>query len=748
MGGQHAQRVALMVLILVGLDIAVHGGTVLVHIALFLEAADGGSDKLDLAGRGLQALAAALVVGTGTPVGSVLHAVLGEPAQSHSLGTVGVDRHHKVPLLQEVVEGHVLGHVGGVIVLLNPGQLVLALVVDGADAQAVSQLTVDVEVGLGLAHGLDALVLEGDDAVVTLDVVIGDVAGAVGELGDVPALEVGAGGEDQVGEGNLALEPDGLRDHALQAGIVVHLDVAVALLHGADVGAAVVPVHVAALIAGSGVLVLVHLVGNVAAAEALAVPGELLALGEGETLGDTQAGHMLAGGGVDVQRRGEGGPAVEHAPGELEAGGGVLAVAGDAALGVAGEEEGGVHRGALGGGPHVGAGLAHALHGAQGDHAAGPLNAVAGAAGSAPAAQTAGGQIGVLLGPLAGQGADLAGGYAGLGLSPLAGLGLAVGLAQHVVGPLLEAVGVGSHVLLVVGALGQPGIGDGEGQGMVGAHLGGEPLVGEQSGRVVVVGVNVDHLDAQVLLHPLTPDGGLVSGVDTAVGLRVGGPHDDHLGVLQAVLQQVILLGVAQTPGEAPHVHAAPVPALPGVGVVVGVREAHQVHEAEVGGVTVAEVTPHVVGRGGRQDGGGAVLGADTVDLLHQDVVHLVPGNALVAGNAAVLGIALPIGIPVHALHGVQVAPVRVDHGLEAAGILCHSGLAGRSKLLPPGLDGPGRSVHAVVKVHGGHADDLPIFDVDENRSAGAGVGQPIGVAHFDANTQLIAGHGALGLHF
>ena len=240
----------------------------------------------------------------------------------------------------------------------------------------------------------------------------------------------------------------------------------------------------------------------------------------------------------------------------------VLAVAGDAALGVAGEVELVVHRGALGGGVDVGARLAHALHGGQCDHAAGPLDAVRGPAGAAPAAEAAGGQHGLLLAPLAGEGADLGGRHAGFGFGPLAGLRNAVGLAEHVVGPFVEAVGVGGHVFLVVGAFGQPGVGDGEGQGVVGADLGREPLVADEAGGVVVERVDEHHLDAG-FLHPVPADGGLVRGVDTGVHFRVGRPEDDHLAVLHGVLEQVVLLGVAQAPAEAPHVHAAPVPALP-----------------------------------------------------------------------------------------------------------------------------------------------------------------------------------------
>jgi len=45
---------------------------------------------------------------------------------------------------------------------------------------------------------------------VALGVAVPHVAGAVGELADVPALEGGAGRQDDVGELGFSLHPDGL----------------------------------------------------------------------------------------------------------------------------------------------------------------------------------------------------------------------------------------------------------------------------------------------------------------------------------------------------------------------------------------------------------------------------------------------------------------------------------------------------------------------------------------------------------
>ncbi len=198
--------------------------------------------------------------------------------------------------------------------------------------------------------------------------------------------------------------------------LAVRLDVAVGLGHGADERGPVLPVHLHVRVAGSRIRVLLQLRLDGRAAEALAVPLHLLVH---HGLGDADARDRLALGGV----MGGAGRAAACSRTcrytQLVAGGRVVDVAGDAALGVAREEELLVAGSALRGAPDVAARLAVALHGRQGDHDAGPLVAGGGTAGAAPAAETAGGQHGLLAAPLAGQRPDLARRDARLDLGPL-----------------------------------------------------------------------------------------------------------------------------------------------------------------------------------------------------------------------------------------------------------------------------------------------------------------------------------------
>ena len=195
----------------------------------------------------------------------------------------------------------ILGQVGGVEVRLAPVVLVHAALGEHvAHAHALGHGGEDVVVRLALAERLDALLLEDDHAVVGLVVVVRDVARAVAELAHVPALEVGAGRQDDVGELGLALHPDGLVDDGAHAALAVRLHVAVGLLHRAEERAAVAPVHGDERVAGRRVLVLLHLALDRRAAEALAAPLEVLVH---HRLGDAQArdGDAL-GGVVDVDR--------------------------------------------------------------------------------------------------------------------------------------------------------------------------------------------------------------------------------------------------------------------------------------------------------------------------------------------------------------------------------------------------------------------------------------------------------------
>ena len=332
-----------------------HGRALGVHGSGGFQALEAGGHELDLAAHGLQAFAVRLVPRRRAPVGRVLRAILGEPAQRW-LGPVFLGRHGNdvVALVGELVPGHGLGHVGGVEVVLHPVELGLAAHGERAPhSKTLRQPLEDRVVGLGVPQRLDALLLEHNDSVVGEQIRIRDVARAVGSLADVKALEVGAGRQDDVGELGLPFEPNGLVYHERDFALPVRGHVAVGLGHGAEERSAVAVVHLHVRITLGRVGVLLELALDVGAAEALAPPFQVLVT---HGFGDAQARHRLAFGGV--VRVGDGAAVGEHTVDEAKTGGRVGRVSGDAALCVTREHEAAIEGRAAGGAPDVAARLA------------------------------------------------------------------------------------------------------------------------------------------------------------------------------------------------------------------------------------------------------------------------------------------------------------------------------------------------------------------------------------------------------
>ncbi len=265
---------------------------------------------------------------------------------------------------------------------------------------------------------------------------------------------------------------------------------------------------------------------------------------------------------------------------------------------------------------------------------------------------------GGVLGELPGQRLDGPLGHAALLRGPLGGLRYAVlVLAQHVVGHLVHAHGVGRDVVLVPGALGQPHIDDGQLQGGVGVGKHGDPLVGVDGGGVVEVGADVHLLDARSRPE-LADAAGVLPGEAPGGGLFVAAPLEHHVAVLGDVLDEVGRRRHHALEALAPHVLGSPVPAFPTVRVADLLGEAtHHVEQpglVAVGGVD-GLVLAVAVALG--EDGERAVFLVDAPDLGGDDVGRLVPGDAPVLALAAVLGVALAVGVPVDADHG-ELHPV------------------------------------------------------------------------------------------
>ena len=290
----------------------------------------------------------------------------------------------------------------------------------------------------------------------------------------------------------------------------------------------------------------------------------------------------------------------------------------------------------------VDARLAQTLHGQADVLQTGGLGGVRAADAGAAVADDHAGALGR---PLLGQGLDDPGWHAADGSGPLRSLGDAVFLAHDVGFEGLDAHGVGLQVFLVVGAVLEPLVGDGQVEGGVGVGQHRDPPVGVDGGRVVEVGAHVDLLDAQFGV-PVAQAAGELALPAPRGGLLVAAPEQEQLAVLGHVVEQVALLALAHRLAT-PEVLAAPPPAFPGVGLTdlegVAAPEREQLAAGAVAGLhdLVLAVLVALV-----EKGGGAVLLFDAVHLADDGVESLVPGDAHVLALAAVLRVALAVAGP------------------------------------------------------------------------------------------------------
>mgnify|MGYP007025180061 CR=1 FL=1 len=171
-----------------------------------------------------------------------------------------------------------------------------------------------------------------------------------------------------------------------------------------------------------------------------------------------------------------------------------------------------------------------------------------------------------MLRPIAREGLDGVGGHAANALGPLRGLRHAVLAAQHVVPEVLEAHGMRVEVGLVVGALLDPRVGNGQLQRGVGVGQHGNPLVGVHGVGVVHVGRDVYLLDAE-LGEPVAQAARHVAAPAERRGLGVAAPEEHRVAVLRDILDDVVLLVLLAERVHAPDVLGAPVPAFPRIGV-------------------------------------------------------------------------------------------------------------------------------------------------------------------------------------
>ncbi len=422
---------------------------------------------------------------------------------------------------------------------LHPVDITHPFRIVGTEPQPAGEPTEDLVVGLRFPDRLDALGLEGDDPVVDLGMEMGAIPAGVRPFADVVALHAGAGRQDHVGEARVALLPDGLADNELQVGRPVHFHIAVGIAERAQDSRPVAVEHPDRRMAFLGVTNRCEL-----PLHGQRVPEETLGMSIDDRVGKPESRNLLGRG---IHRR-----QLRHTLVERGRQSGVIQITGDATLGITRKIEAEVERHAQLEVADIDAGLAKPLHAHQADKHPGPLAARRIPRRAAErVAHAAGREIGAFGCPLARQRADVLGRHTGLRLLPLRAFRDPVLDTHDVVPPGIKALGPGRHILLVVAIFRDPDMGDRERKRGRGRRPGRDPLAAEKLRGVVVVGIDVDDLDINVA-QPLAADRTFLPAIDATGRLRVARPEDNHLGILEAVLDGPERFAAADPKAAAP----------------------------------------------------------------------------------------------------------------------------------------------------------------------------------------------------
>ena len=207
------------------------------------------------------------------------------------------------------------------------------------------------------------------------------------------------------------------------------------------------------------------------------------------------------------------------------------------------------------------AGLANPAHSQQHDLQPGRLRGIGPADIAAAVAVDDGGG---LLGPIPSQSFNRPFLHAALFTGPGGSFGYAVLLAQHIVLELIEAIGVLVNVFLVIGALGDPDIRNGQLQGRIGIGQNGNPLIRMNRRAIVQVGTDIDAFQAD-LRQPVAQPGGHMADHAQGRCFGIAAPKQQQIRVLGNVGIEVGLRRHFTDRLTTPDIFCTPEPALPGV---------------------------------------------------------------------------------------------------------------------------------------------------------------------------------------
>ena len=258
---------------------------------------------------------------------------------------------------------------------------------------------------------------------------------------------------------------------------------------------------------------------------------------------------------------------------------------------------------------------------------------------------------------------------------------------------------------------------------------------------MVQVRIDVHHLDTEFL-----GPGPALRAFEAIGCIGVTRPEDHQLGVLQAILHRAIGLSCAKPHAVTPVMLCTPEPALPAIRRVHQLGHTDKVPEAVESTQIVTEVAPLVVRTVRHGDSTGTHFLA-ALDLARHDVDRFFPTDLNKFRLAAILDIALTVRIEVHSFQRFKNAVFRIHHRLLTERMRGRRRLARWRKFFAACLDGVGTRI-AGVEIHRRRANDLAVFDVNENRPA-VGAVRVTGnaVAHVGAAGPCIGLHARDEMH-
>ena len=321
---------------------------------------------------------------------------------------------------------------------------------------------------------------------------------------------------------------------------------------------------------------------------------------------------------------------------------------------------------------------------------------------------------GCLFGPLPCQRLDRPGRYPTDLCRPFRRLGNPVFLAHYIFLEFFEAVRVGLHVLLVVGTLGDPCVGDGKLHGRVCIRPDRDPFVRVDGSPVVQIGADVD-LFHTYLGPEIAEAARLLSRPAPGRCLGIAPPEEQHIGVFGDIFPQVRLYPLPYRV-LTPYVLRPPVPPFPAVRVSRLQRvAAHEIEQVRMGAMDPVNRLGFPVSVGLREDRGRPVFLLDAPQLVGHYLCGLVPRYPYEFALPPVLGITLAVRVKIDALERVEYPVWRIRPFLVGKAEGRDQGLHGRLERFAACLDLPGLHLFRLiffVEVKRAHSHDPSVLHV------------------------------------